>query len=152
MAFNSALSYESESTEVNNLQNYLFSHLFFIKPIHGDMKRSIKDEKVHLNFHDEREWRYVPKLSEMDTELLPTLVYDQNNDQTRNLYNKALCELSDSWLKFTPENIKYLIVRDKTDQLDLINYLIGDELNYPKEQKLYLISKIVVLQEISEDW
>ena len=60
IAFNCALNYESDNAEVNNLQNYLFSHLFFIKPIHGDMKRSIKDGKVHLNFHDEREWRYIP--------------------------------------------------------------------------------------------
>lgn len=152
LAFNSALGYDGENSEVNNLQNYLFSHLFFTKPILGDMKRSIKEEKVHLNFHDEREWRYIPKLTEMNTELLPVLVYDQNNDQTRNLCNSALCDLSDAWLKFTPDNIKYLIVKDKPNQLELIDYLISKDLNHTQEQKLYLISKIVVLQEVSEDW
>lgn len=88
----------------------------------------------------------------MNTELLPVLVYDQNNDQTRNLCNSALCDLSDAWLKFTPDNIKYLIVKDKPNQLELIDYLISKDLNHTQEQKLYLISKIVVLQEVSEDW
>ncbi|OEF97555.1 abortive infection system antitoxin AbiGi family protein [Desulfuribacillus alkaliarsenatis] len=152
LAFNSALGYDSENSEVNNLQNYLFSHLFFIKPILGDMKRSIKDEKVHLNFHDEREWRYIPKLAEINTELLPVLIFDQNNDKTRNLYNRALYDLSDAWMEISPDNIKYLIVKDKFDQVDLINYLSTEELNYTQKEKLYLISKIVILEEISEDW
>lgn len=152
LAFNSALVYNGENSEVNNLQNYLFSHLFFLKPILGDMKRSIKECKIHLNFHDEREWRYIPKLAEINTELLPVLVYEQNNEQTRNLYNSALCDLGEAWLKFTPNNVKYLIVKNKSAQLELIDYLFKEKLSYTQEQKLLLISKIVVIQEICEDW
>lgn len=149
-AFSSASNCDNNNIEIGNLENYLFSHLLFMKPICGDMTRN--KEESHLNFHDEREWRYVPKISELSTDLSPILVYDKNNDATRKLYNDALIELKQTWLTFSILDVKYIIVKNAGDRENIINYIINEISNYTSQQKLLLISKLIVLEEISEDW
>jgi len=151
LAFNSALNIDGQtSKEIESLQSYLFSHLLFIKPIQENTQTNI--EKKPMNFHDEREWRYIPNLNELNTELMPILLREYNNKSTRDLHNTALLDLKDAWLTFKPENVKYIIIENKSEKAEFIKFLLGKELNYKREIKLDLISKLIVLDELSEDW
>ena len=58
------------------------------------------------------------------------------------------------WLKFSFEDIKYIIVPNQSERIELVSFInglsdkrIGDDI-----QKGVLISKIMVLDEIRKDW
>ena len=67
-------------------------------------------------------------------------------------------QYSNLWLKFDYKDIKYLIVSNSSDRIDLIKYIsslskenFSDSLSMD-EQKGLLISRILVLDEIKGDW
>lgn len=51
------------------------THLAFMKPLHS--QSNIKNVQ---NYHDEREWRYVPNMSSINTEM-PQLLWGKNNNK-----------------------------------------------------------------------
>ena len=155
-----AFSLEDLPTEI---YERVVSDISFIKPLRGKMSRRLSSGKeIHFdkNFHDEKEWRYVPESEILNNKKLdkimvnPSLVgeYVQVNEQLESN------DYEEIWLKFEYEDIKYIIVSNKNDRLELINYICEMsedkfEKKYPvKEQKLLLISKILVLDEIRGDW
>ncbi|MGH0612025.1 abortive infection system antitoxin AbiGi family protein [Bacillus cereus] len=141
---------EEDSKNVEEYKNYLLMHLMFLKPINGDMLRYGKYEP--RTFHDEKEWRFVPKINEEDDldllipqDLLSPKVYDA--------YSDAITTRKDLWLHYEYDDIRYLIVETKSDRIELIRF-ITEELNEniePSERSL-LISKIIVWEEMKEDW
>ena len=62
--FIDAEKYSGDDPEIERLQDYLLCHLAFMKPLYSDMSSSAKQ-----NFHDEREWRYVPNMADISSEL-----------------------------------------------------------------------------------
>lgn len=134
----------------------IMRRICYIKPVRGLMYRQFKKLKIYIkkNFHDECEWRYVPSneaLSEChkeafhtNTEYIDTINMSLKNER----YEKL-------WLKFTYDDIRYLIVANSNDRIDLIEYIVG----LPDScfsgnamlQRYILISKIMVLDEIRKD-
>ena len=60
--FSKALqSVDDAHPEINEYRSYLLTNLLYLKPLNGDMWRV--DRYETRNFHDEKEWRYIPDLS-----------------------------------------------------------------------------------------
>lgn len=145
----------------------VINRLAYIKPLRGIMKRriirsnsSVVDVEIYKNFHDEREWRYVPSvdvLSALETESIianPTVIPLANE-----ISNRLEAErYKDLWLNFSYDDIRYIIVPDTYARIDVIKTIMDmpDNCFENKEdipiQKSILISKILVLAEIRKDW
>lgn len=134
---------------LNDYRNYLLTHLLFMKPLEGKMFRNGSYEK--RNFHDEREWRYIPNMNKVETELPLIIPQSHMNPKAYSMYSDGIKKCPDVWLKFEYENVKYLIVKNKQERLELINF-IENKLDVKNEEKFVLISKILVFNELEEDW
>ncbi|MCG3086383.1 abortive infection system antitoxin AbiGi family protein [Sporosarcina cyprini] len=139
-----------ETNQLEEYNNYLLTDLLFTKPLNGEMYLYRDKRYIIRNFHDEMEWRYVPDMSKQDD--LP-LVIPQNhlNPKASSTYSEGLRKRSQFWLKFDYEFIKYLIVKDENDRDNLIRF-ISQELEINGMSKGILISKIMVFNNIREDW
>lgn len=142
--------------------NYILSVLGHIKPLRGEMERTTdsgKKVKVIKNFHDEKEWRYVPKQEELIQNNLQNIIVSENVLKKRNTINSELqnIEYQNIWLRFEYEDIKYIIVPNRTERIELIKFinLLPDN-NFrdgnSEIDKGILISRILVLEEIRGDW
>ena len=143
----------------------IVDRLCFIKPLRGIMKRKNKKEtgeeievEFQKNFHDEKEWRYVPSREAVRNTNIERVVANQyllemdiNSRLSTRQYEKL-------WLHYNYEDIRYIIVPNASERIDFINTI----LNIPEEQfnsesdimtqKYILISNILVLAEIRKDW
>ena len=144
----------------------VLDRLAYIKPLRGIMNRSlVQDEKdvvvqIYKNFHDEREWRYVPSpiaLADLKMESVianPKLIkyYKEISDKIEDTKFKSL------WLDFSYDDIRYIIVPNAIERINIINTImsLADScfVNQEKieQQKQVLISKVLVLDEIRRDW
>ena len=129
------------------------------------MKRKNKKEtgeeieiEFQKNFHDEKEWRYVPGREAVRNTNIERVVANQyllERDINSRLSTRQYEKL---WLLYNYEDIRYIIVPNASERIDFINTI----LNIPEEQftsesdimtqKYILISKILVLAEIRKDW
>ncbi|GGH41234.1 hypothetical protein GCM10008014_00620 [Paenibacillus silvae] len=157
LAFKHALEQMSDGIGDEILHNQLATQLLFIKPLNGEMakQREASFEHISKNFHDEREWRFVPKFSDVDTELsltIPQSVLVNNvNNVVCNAYSDGIEQKEELWLKFEYDKIEYLIVDTVEERDILINYIM-DELFTDNATKYILISKIMVFTQLEKDW
>ncbi|MEK4660601.1 abortive infection system antitoxin AbiGi family protein [Priestia sp. FSL H7-0729] len=157
IAFKHAMEQMNDGTGDEILQNQLLTHLLFIKPLNGEMakQRGTSFEHISKNFHDEREWRFVPNFSDVDTDLsllIPQNVLVNNlNNLVCNAYSEGIEQKEELWLKFEYEKIEYLIV-DTVEDRDNIIHFIMDELHTDHATKYILISKIMVFTQLEKDW
>ena len=95
-------------------QNFLLTKLLYIKPLEGMMRISnTEDDYATRNFHDEREWRYIPELNGRGN--LPlVLPKDHMSPKAYLDYSTALGRKREFWLEYKYEDIKHLIVKTKT--------------------------------------
>lgn len=143
-----------DKEEVSELENvyysYLLMHLLYIKPLNGKMLNS-KKEYINKNFHDEKEWRYIPKIEESDgIELILPSEYI-GNSKAYNTYSDGLYKLNHLWLSFDYADIEYLIVENNIQRNSLIDFIVN-ELDCDSIDKYTLISKISVFNKLKKDW
>lgn len=148
----------------------ILRRLSYMKPLCGTMTRLFRRKsalpvKIELrkNFHDEREWRYVPPsaiLTEAKlrgvianpaiTELVDG-VFGINQSLTLERYRKL-------WLEFGYNDIRYIIVPGTQARIDIIETIFSipdTQFGDPEQAQLeryILISKIMVLDEVRRDW
>jgi hypothetical protein len=138
---------ENNEIVLEPYKNYLLEHVLFIKPIAGKMLA--RGKYVPKNFHDEKEWRYIPNITE-EYDIPEVLTFTSYmNEKGYKIYSESIKEYKNLWLKFEYEDIKYIFVENKDDLDDLINFII--ELNIDNKDKYTLISKIITLEVIKED-
>lgn len=165
--FGSVLSADSIPEEyVRDILN----RLSFAKPLRGIMKRTIKrnnSENVSVefykNFHDEKEWRYVPNPTVLSAAKIECIIANPNILNLR----AGIIKINDSlatekyrplWLEYNYDDIRYIIVPDLHSRIDIINTIMDipdaqfDNQSQVLMQKYILISKILVLEEIRKDW
>lgn len=147
----------------------ILNRICFIKPLRGIMKRNHKtSEGVEIeiefqkNFHDEQEWRYVPTIEDavsVDKETVIANIHMLEMNGKGIDVNKELTETKCSplWLRYSYEDIRYIIVPNVNARVDLINTIISipnkmfDHESDIEMQKYILISKVIVLEEIRKD-
>ena len=148
--FSKALNNIDDSDyNINEYRNYLLSHLLFMKPIIGSMRREGKYDSK--NFTDEKEWRFIPNIKEEHgIDLIIPQKYLEN-DKAYNSYSDGITQIKELWLHFDVCDIEYLMVENEEYRKELIEFILSittiEELD-----KYILISKIVVYDIMNKDW
>ena len=142
--FTEAFQASMNDTAENAAQNYLQSHMYYLKPIQGTMQRDGKS--VPKNFTDECEWRFIPDVSK---ENLPQAIA-QAEIFSRLRLNKTLAICEDCWLKFEADDIKYIILQTHDEFEQVVAMIAEKELS--SRAKTWLISKIFVWSEVRGDF
>lgn len=134
----------------------IISRLSYFKPLYGKMTRTIERKTISVlkNFHDECEWRFVPKEEDLEKLNMSSVIFDE---ETMKLSNQISDRLSDERYKklcinFEFQDIRYLIVPDLAARKRLIDYIMMLKSGIVDEEKYLLISKILVLQDIKRDF
>ena len=90
-------------------------------------------EYIQKNFHDEKEWRYVPYINENID--LPLIIPQENTHvNAYKTYSKPIENYKKMWLCFEYKDIKYLFLKEEDDRQDIINYII-QELDIDENEK-----------------
>ncbi|MFK7678698.1 abortive infection system antitoxin AbiGi family protein [Bacillus sp. Wb] len=135
---------------LKELKNLIQNQLLFMKPIEGEML-IYQGQYRECNFHDEKEWRYVPDLNNSKTELRVLTDQEHMNESVYNHFSNGIRENPKLWLKLKLDAINYLIVKNEEDRIDMINFI--RRLQNVKEEidKDILISKIQVFDSMRGD-
>ncbi|MEC2078634.1 abortive infection system antitoxin AbiGi family protein [Metabacillus fastidiosus] len=141
---------DEDRIKYNSYHNHLLHSLFYMKPIEGQMiTKGIYEKR---NFHDEKEWRFIPNLENVDTELPLVIDLEQMNPKSYQAYSQGISQRSELWLHFELRAIKYIIVKDQEERKELIDFIINEKLWEAEDEKYMLLSKIMVFNELREDW
>lgn len=113
------------------------------------MSDLIRSGRIYSNykFYNEREWRYVPEFahSEIKTRMSKSEYEDYKKINTK----PHIHEFS---LKFSAEDIRYIILKDDIEVLEFINYLKEQTQLYTKCEELELLkTKITTAERIFDD-
>ena len=142
--FTEAFQASMNDTGESAAQNYLQSHMYYLKPIQGTMQRDGKS--VLKNFTDECEWRFIPNVSKKN---LPQAIA-QAEIFSRSRLNETLAICEDCWLKFEADDIKYIILQT-CDEFEKVVAMIAEKALSSKA-KSWLMSKILVWPEVKGDF
>lgn len=164
-AFNSAVNLDNLPDQISD---DITQKLAFLKPLRGKIERQIGKGRSEItikfikNFHDEQEWRYVPKSSDLEKLSMSEIIANSNYVEQSYLkeVNKGLetNKYSSIWLKYNYQDIRYIIVPNTESRINMIKTIFDlDDENFEKNlpadmQKQVLVSKILVLDEIRRDW
>lgn len=155
LSFNAALELSSVEEKGKDLSSKMEDGLFelfkYMKPNFGRMAENIDDKK---NFHDEKEWRFIPKINERYAYNSYIDPIDQVNEYMLRIYSDALRMLPKIALSFNVSDVKYIFVENDKSRRKLIDFIdrkrTGRKIK--RVEKLNLISKIIVYDEIKGDW
>lgn len=127
----------------------LFSYLRYSKQLTDKIiPRGDKTKKYNKFLPDEKEWRYVPSLEQLNG-IHPFLMPGVSNDEKQKRSNE-IEKLKIAGLSYKYDYINYLIVPSTDYKTLLIDYIWQDKTIVEKE-RLDLISKIIVLEQLRED-
>lgn len=130
----------------NDLRTDIFRLKSFSKNYFGNI--TVNDKIIDCKFYNEREWRFVPLKEEIGNHpsSVPTSKYVKDKDK----YNDSI---KDYRLKFSPNDISYIIVKNTSEIPALINFL---RINYDKKCTVYdldiLFTKICSTEQILSDY
>lgn len=133
--------------------NGLLTQLKFSKPLYGSMSR--EEKTTQMNFHDEHEWRFIPKIEENDAF---AFLHDGDSDYQRWMTGEGIKNLSDTLMGSThdygiqimPQYINYIFVSNESFVRKIIDDI--DRLDIEKADKQLLMTKIVNLERLEGDW
>lgn len=118
----------------------------YLKNYEGELKR--KGESVeNYRFADEKEWRYIPSIDEEN--VLPFVPISRiRTKEQKEKYNQTLSHLR---LSFKPRDIKYIIVKDDSEIINLINYLKIVKDRFTPDEVAQLQTRILTTDQIKND-
>ena len=115
--------------------------LYYVKKVCGYNK----DDEPRRKFYNEREWRYIPEITE-DVHL-EILTGDYEQDDIITEYSKRT---EKNKLILKSQNITYIIVKNESEINEIINVL---KKRYPNDKNLEkLFSIILTVKQIKEDF
>jgi hypothetical protein len=121
-----------------------------MKPLSGQMMTN--NEYEIRNFHDEKEWRFIPNFKGVETDLPMVIDQEQMNFKSYNTYSMGITKKPELWLKFELENIKHIIVDNQEDRNELLDFLIENKIGETEKDRYILFSKVIVFNDLREDW
>ena len=157
-ALNILINKDSDYSEDSDiLMNFIFEYIRMIKPYTGKMKRRDRDNNVieiKKNFQDEHEWRYIPKLNPRELPLMLIEEEEIRAEEINKIYTDSILQTRNGVLKFDVEDIRYIFVDTVQNRNRLIQFIRGKRKGrrLSSQEKDILISKIMVYDELKEDW
>jgi hypothetical protein len=145
-------THEDWNDKLKGTQSYLkiLNVERFIKNYEGNLIRESTNYGLR-RFANEREWRYVLPLDTEDIlPFIPDDFIDNNVNTNKEFYNN---KISKRYLKFSPQDVKYLIVESDKD-IDQIKGIINSlpSVDYNDAAKQHLLSRILSANQIEEDF
>ena len=141
-------TYKRETVLQKELKSFIFHQLMYYKPDSGKSRnRRTKKEDIKC-FTDECEWRYIPDLSTIDYP--PFIINDGMGSEYISKLNDSLRELNEVALRFNYHDVKYLIVENQDDFIQLIDSI--NQIEIPQNDKIKLVSKIIIWDEAKGDF
>lgn len=139
-------------TQRNNMAldelNSLLNLLRFTKPYDGLFKHHHK-RYTKYRFYNEREWRFIPDLRPINSPP-PLLIQTDYNNSVELARNNSLLE--NYPLTFTPNDIKYIVIKEENEITSMINSLREIKSHYSQNMIDILTSKIITAKQIKEDF
>jgi hypothetical protein len=121
--------------------------LRYIKNYEGSLTRSNGDHIPMYRFSDEREWRYVPKVTEDCDMILEDRLF-----QREEIREMALEKLSRLRLSFTADEVRYIVIEKDSEINDLVEYLRHiKNPRYSPEVVDRLTTRILTQDQIMDD-
>ena len=114
--------------------------LRYIKNYEGELTR--KGSTSRYRFSDEREWRYVPAYADCAE---PVLELDSDTKDAVDNEGQRLT------LKFEPNDIKYIVIRNDSEIERVIECLRRDKGDYSHRDIERLATRILTSEQIKED-
>jgi len=144
--------YSGSITQLNKILHDTADSKFYffryIKNYQGSLTRQGKINK-NYRFYDEREWRYVPAISDKRVE---TLLNEEQYKKYRSA-SKMKPLIDKISLNFTSEDIKYLIVKSNKDIPKLIKSIQSiDNLTKNANDAAILTTKILTVEQLNTDF
>jgi hypothetical protein len=141
------LSNSTDSTgRYETAYNNTINTLRYIKNYRGDLIRPGKKSIKNYVFANEREWRYVPPITE---NILPFVPIDKiSTSQQKIQFNQKASYIR---LNFKPDDIQYLIVENDNDINDLIYHLRQVKNRFYPDTVDRLSSRILTYEQIEKD-
>lgn len=127
--------------QYNENLNKLFDFFRYMKNYQGDL---VRKEKTHKNyrFSDEKEWRFVPDICK-EHEMF--LTEEEEKEQ-------AILAISEIRLKFEPNDIKYIFIKDDSEISEFIRHLDDSKgANFSKREVEVLTTRIITTEQIYAD-
>ena len=113
----------------------------------GELKKFTYFMK-HVNSYDEREWRFVPQKSEEFDIPFKNISGKKLNEYIKRLNNNSPFP---EFLKFAPEDVKYIIVKDN-DEVNLVINFMKKSRKFDANSRNYLTTKMLTLKNILQDF
>jgi hypothetical protein len=135
-----------EFSEITKAYMDIFNFYRYIKNYHGDLRRSGHRIKRNYRFADEREWRYVPPITD---HLYAFMAID--NIRTADQKAKMNAKLENVKLLFEPKDIKYLVVRNDRERSEVIDQIEKEKSGLRKRTRQKLASRILTAEQIARD-
>jgi hypothetical protein len=136
----------------DNHSTALLELFSFIKVYEGRIWRN--GEYVIKKFYDEREWRWVPRLSDIGYDITQKpyrlMREDYLNQEIKASADQQLSEHVK--LSFEPDDIKYLIVREESEIVDMISNIRKIKDKYSSNTIDLLTSRIISAEQILSDF
>ncbi len=128
--------------------------MFYFKPYKGTFYRGGRAVKSNVRFYDEHEWRYVPSgktlRSQKNYGFLQLESYQDSSSLAQ--ANKEL-EAQEHRLTFSPNDIKYVIVKEEKEINKMVNALREiKSKRYDPDTIDRLISRIITSKQIRSDF
>ena len=132
----------SQTEEFINIMEFIS----FTKPYKGRIYRNGKPRRK--KFYDEREWRYIPNISEEKCYRLEKEEY-LNEVDLANYNNKIENRYT---LSFNPSDIKYIIVKKENEIYSMIKAIRRIKIKYNPKDVDILTSRILTSEQILDDF
>jgi hypothetical protein len=126
--------------------NNTINTLRYIKNYQGDLIRPPKKTVPNYVFANEREWRFVPPISEDVLSFVP--IDKIRTSKQKSFFNKKVSHIK---LHFQPDDIKYLIVEKDSDINPLIAHLRQAKGRFSYDTVDRLSSRILTYEQIEND-
>jgi hypothetical protein len=134
------------SDKYETAYNNTINTLRYLKNYKGDLIRPNKKTKYDYVFANEREWRYVPPISD---DILSFVPIDKiQTPQQKSKFNRKVSYIR---LSFKPDDIKYLIVENDSDINALIEHLKLVKNGFSIDIIDRLASRILTFEQIQND-
>jgi hypothetical protein len=134
-----------------SLGDYLIKLGFQSKLYEGKLHK--KNRVINnVKFYDEKEWRFTPSLQTLVKNKIPiSLTEEEFKDEAKKIeYTSILskcCKLS-----FNPNDIKYIIVKNDNEILNMMDKIDTIKAKYSYKEKNLLKSRLISMKQVLEDF
>ncbi|MCI1171888.1 abortive infection system antitoxin AbiGi family protein [Enterococcus faecalis] len=136
--------------------DYVLNNLMLSKPLSGSMYMGKAEDKndgmISKNFHDEREWRFLPDVPNTEESFFNDATNSElMTPEIRNRFSEGLKGEPSTHVDLEIDAIKYIFVDTEKDRNELIN-VIKERFSEDLTSAMILASKILIYEQIKGDW